>query len=230
MARTGSSPRFTYGLKKASILSALANAIFLLVAIGAIVAEAVRRLLDPAPTDGSVVMAVAAVGILVNGATALLFQRGRKHDINIRGAFLHMAADALVSVGVVAAGYAILVTGKTWIDPVVSLIVAAAILWGTMSLLKESVWMSLAGVPAGIDVVEVQSALSALPGVKAVHDLHVWPMSTTENALTAHLVAPRADRTDYLLASARAMIHQRFGIHHSTLQIETIDASDCEEC
>ena len=230
MARTGSSPRFTYGLKKASILAALANAIFLLVAIGAIVAEAVRRLLNPAPTEGSVVMAVAAVGIVVNGVTALLFQRGREHDINIRGAFLHMAADALVSVGVVIAGYAILVTGKTWIDPVVSLAVAAAILWGTMGLLKESVWMSLAGVPRGIDVAEVQAALEALPDVEAVHDLHVWPMSTTENALTAHLFAPRATRTDDVLASARSMIDGKFGIHHSTLQIETVDTSDCEEC
>jgi cobalt-zinc-cadmium efflux system protein len=230
MARTGSSPRFTYGLKKASILAALANAIFLLVAVGAIVAEAIRRLMNPEPTQGSVVMAVAAVGILVNGATALLFQRGRDHDINIRGAFLHMAADALVSVGVVGAGYAILVTGKSWIDPVVSLAVAAAILWGTMSLLKESVWMSLAGVPSGIDVAEVQSALAGLDGVEAVHDLHVWPMSTTENALTAHLFAPKAGRTDDLLAEARAMIDARFGIHHSTLQIETVDTSDCEEC
>lgn len=230
MARTGSSPRFTYGLKKASILAALANAIFLLVAIGAIAAEAIRRLLHPAPTEGSVVMAVAAVGILVNGATALLFQRGRHHDINIRGAFLHMAADALVSVGVVAAGYAIVLTGKDWIDPVVSLLVAAIILLGTMSLLKESVWMSLAGVPAGMDVAEVQSALADLPGVEAVHDLHVWPMSTTENALTAHLFAPRTASTDDLLSAARTMIERRFAIHHSTLQIETVDTTDCEEC
>lgn len=230
MARTGSSPRFTYGLKKASILAALANAIFLLVAIGAIVAEAIRRLLHPAPTEGSVVMAVAAVGILVNGATALLFQSGRDHDINIRGAFLHMAADALVSVGVVIAGYAILMTGKEWIDPVVSLIVAAVILLGTMSLLKESVWMSLAGVPSGIDVGEVQSALAAIPGVEAVHDLHVWPMSTTENALTAHLFAPGIACTDALLSTARSTIERTFGIHHSTLQIETVDTSDCEEC
>lgn len=230
MARTGSSPRFTYGLKKASILAALANAIFLLVAIGAIAAEAIRRLLHPAPTEGSVVMAVAAVGILVNGATALLFQSGRHHDINIRGAFLHMAADALVSVGVVAAGYAIVLTGKDWIDPVVSLVVAAIILLGTMSLLKESVWMSLAGVPAGMNVAEVQSALADLPGVEAVHDLHVWPMSTTENALTAHLFAPGASGTDDLLSTARAMIERRFAIHHSTLQIETVDTTDCEEC
>jgi len=230
MARTGASLRFTYGLKKASILAALANAIFLLVAIGAIVAEAIRRLLSPAPTEGSVVMAVAAVGILVNGATALLFQSGRRHDINIRGAFLHMAADALVSVGVVAAGYAILVTGKTWIDPVVSLVVATAILWGTISLLKDSVWMSLAGVPAGIDVADVQMELAGLPGITAVHDLHVWPMSTTENALTAHLLAPGAQNTDHLLATARSLIDARFGIHHSTFQIETVDTSDCEEC
>lgn len=230
MARTGSSPRFTYGLKKASILAALANAIFLLVAIGAIVAEAIRRLLNPEPTQGSVVMAVAAVGILVNGATALLFQSGRDHDINIRGAFLHMAADALVSVGVVIAGYAILVSGKAWIDPVVSLLVAAAILWGTMGLLKESVWMSLAGVPSGIDVAEVQSVLAAIPGVEAVHDLHVWPMSTTENALTAHLYAPGIASTDALLSTARSTIEHKFGIHHSTLQIETVDTSDCEEC
>src|SRR5689334_19041225 len=173
LAQRASSPRFTYGLKKASILAALANALFLLVAIGAIGAEAVRRLVHPLPTDGGVVMIVAAIGIVVNGVTAYLFARGRKSDINIRAAFLHMAADALVSVAVVLSGLVILWTGFEWVDPAMSLVVAVVILWGCVGLLKESVWMSLAGVPKGIDVDRVERELAGIDGVDAVHDLHV---------------------------------------------------------
>lgn len=229
MAQSGSSPRFTYGLKKASILAALINALFLLVAVGAIGAEAVRRLLHPASTQGGIVMVVAAIGILVNGATALLFSRGH-HDINIRGAFLHMAGDAAVSVAVVIAGLLILWTGQRWIDPAMSLIVAVVILWGSVGLLKESVWMSLAGVPSGIDVAQVQLALAALDGVDAVHDLHVWPLSTTETALTAHIVTPRADYPDALLAAARAVLHDRFHIEHCTIQVERHHSTDHSDC
>jgi cobalt-zinc-cadmium efflux system protein len=229
MAQTGSSPRFTYGLKKASILAALINALFLLVAIGAIGAEAIRRLLHPAPTNGGVVVAVAAVGIVVNGATAMLFSRGH-HDINIRSAFVHMASDAAVSAAVVFAGLVILWTGQQWVDPVMSLAVAVVILWGSIGLLKESTWMSLAGVPAGINVDHVQAALAELEHVEAVHDLHIWPLSTTETALTAHIVTRRADYPDALLAAARGLLHDRFRIEHCTIQVERHHPADHRDC
>src|SRR4029079_5073701 len=191
MAKRAPSPRFTYGLKKAPILAALANSLFLLIAVGAITAEAIRRLFHPSNTAGETVMVVAAIGIAVNAATAWLFARGREHDINIRGAYLHMAADAAVSAAVVFAGLLILWTGQRWVDPVMSLAVAIIILWSSIGLLKESVWMSLAGVPSGIDVDVVEGELAELEGVESVHDLHIWPLSTTETALTAHLVLPK---------------------------------------
>lgn len=230
MARTGPSRRFTYGLKKASILAALANALFLLVAVGAIGAEAVRRLFHPSPTQGVTVMIVAAVGIAVNGITALLFSRGRKGDINIRAAFVHMAGDALVSVAVVFAGLVILLTGQQWVDPVMSLAVAVVILWGSIGLLKESVWMSLAGVPTGIDVDQVELALARLEGVDAVHDLHIWPISTTETALTAHIVTVHAHYPDALLESARRVLHDGFQIEHCTIQVERDHPSHHSDC
>jgi cobalt-zinc-cadmium efflux system protein len=229
MATRSPSRRFTYGLKKASILAALINALLLLVAIGAIAAEAVRRLFYPSLPDGETVMAVAAAGIVVNGATALLFARGREHDINIRGAFLHMSADAAVSAAVVVAGFLILSTGQQWIDPVMSLAIAGVIFWSSFSLLKESVWMSLAGVPAGIELDDVEAELASLDGVIAVHDLHVWPLSTTETALTAHLVAPEAE-SDLLLRHARALLRTRFRIAHSTIQVERQAPADCIDC
>ena len=226
MAKKSPSPRFTYGLKKASILAALINALFLLIAVGAIAAEGVRRLLNPAPADAHTMIWVAALAILVNGATALLFARGRAHDINVRAAFQHMAADAAVSAAVVFAGFVIVWTGQRWVDPVMSLAVAGVILWGSLGLMRESVGMSLMGVPSGIELDEVQAALGQLAGVETVHDLHVWPLSTTETALTAHLVAPQASSTDELLQAARAMLHDRFGIEHCTLQIERINLED----
>ncbi len=228
LAQRASSPRFTYGLKKASILAALANALFLMIAIGAIGAEAIRRLFHPSPTDGGIVIIVAAVGVLVNGATAMLFARGQ-HDLNLRGAFLHMAADAAVSAAVVFSGLVIVWTGQQWVDPVMSLAVAVVILWGSIDLLKESVWMSLAGVPAGIDVDQVELALADLDGVEAVHDLHIWPLSTTETALTAHIVTPLADYPDELLARARAVL-QSFRIEHCTIQVERHHPPDHKDC
>jgi len=228
LAQRASSARFTYGLKKASILAALANALFLLIAVGAIGAEAIRRLFHPSPTDGDVVMVVAAIGIVVNGATAMLFVRGQ-HDINLRGAFLHMAADAAVSAAVVFSGLLIVWTGQQWVDPVMSLAVSVVILWGSIDLLRESVWMSLAGVPAGIDVDHVELALGELDGVEAVHDLHIWPLSTTETALTAHIVTPVADYPDELLARARAVLH-RFRIEHCTIQVERHHPPDHKDC
>lgn len=219
------SPRFSYGLKKSSILAALLNALLLLVATGAIIAEAIRRLSSPQPTDGATIMTVAAVGIVINGVTAWLFARGRSHDLNIRGAYLHMAADTLVSVGVVAAGLLIVLTGRAWIDPVASLVVAAVVLWGTWSLLTESALMTLAGVPKGIDPDLVQRSLTKLPGVVDVHHLHIWPLSTTETALTVHIrVGPGVDR-DVTLRQANAYVHQMFGISHSTIQMES--AANC---
>jgi cobalt-zinc-cadmium efflux system protein len=222
--------RFSYGLKKTSILAALLNALLLLVAVGAIIAEAIRRLSSPAPTDGGVVIAVATIGILINGITAWLFARGRHHDINIRGAFLHMVADAAVSAGVVIAGFLILQTGKLWIDPVTSLIVAAIILWGTWGLLTESAAMTMAGVPKNIDSVQVGRALEKLPGVSAVHHLHIWSISTTETALTVHLVVEDDVDRDKLIRQANAYTHEMFGISHSTIQVESADMDHSEDC
>lgn len=230
MARRAASPRFTYGLKKAPILAALANSLLLLLAVGAIGAEAVRRLVHPSPTEGGTVMIVAAAGILVNGLTALLFSRGQREDINIRGAYLHMAADAAVSAAVVVAGLVIVQTGQQWVDPAMSLAVAIVILWSSIGLLKESVWMSLAGVPSGIDAEEVEMALAELAGVDAVHDLHIWPLSPTETALTAHIVTPQADYPDALLESARALLHDRFHIEHCTLQVERHHSPHHSDC
>jgi cobalt-zinc-cadmium efflux system protein len=229
MAKRAPSPRFTYGLKKAPILAALANSLFLLIAVGAIGAEAIRRLIHPSSTEGEVVIVVAAIGILVNGATALLFSRGREHDINIRGAYLHMAADASVSAAVVAAGFVILWTGQRWVDPAMSLIVSVVILWGSVGLLKESVWMSLAGVPAGIDSDQVEGALREIEGVDAIHDLHIWPLSTTETALTAHVVTQLAGEPDALLDRARLVLHG-FRIEHCTIQVERHHPADHKDC
>jgi cobalt-zinc-cadmium efflux system protein len=175
-------------------------------------------------------MIVAGVGILINGLTALLFARGRDHDINIRGAYLHMAADAAVSAAVVFAGLLIVWTGQRWVDPVMSLAVAVVILMGSIGLLKESVWMSLAGVPAGIDVDQVEMALAELDGVEAVHDLHVWPLSTTETALTAHIVTQQAGDPDALLESARKLLHDRFRIEHCTIQVERHHGAHHQDC
>lgn len=226
MAKKSPSPRFTYGLKKASILAALINGLFLLVAVGAIAAEAINRLVRPSPAEPRTMIWVAAVAIIVNVASALLFARGRAHDINVRAAFQHMAADAAVSAAVVFAGLVILWTGQLWVDPAMSLAVAGVILWGSLGLMRESLGMSLMGVPTGIEVDQVNGALGELHGVETVHDLHVWPLSTTENALTAHLVAPDVPSTDALLQAARAMLHDRFRIEHCTLQIERIHLDD----
>ena len=229
MARRAASPQFTYGFKKAPILAALANSLFLLVAVGAIGAEAIRRLLHPSTTEGGTVILVALVGIAVNGITAWLFARGRANDINIRAAYLHMASDAAVSAAVVLAGVVIVWTGQRWVDPAMSLAVAIVILWSSIGLLKESVWMSLAAVPAGIDVDQVEAAVAAIDGVEAIHDLHIWPLSTTETALTAHLVTDQADYPDALLARARTVLHG-FGIDHSTLQVERDHPPDHKDC
>lgn len=230
MAARPKSERFSYGLKKAPILAALLNAILLLVSIGAILLEGVRRLFHPEPANGDVVMVVAAIGILVNAITACLFASGRDRDINIRAAFLHMAADAGISVAVVVAGALIVYTGRLWIDPVASILVALVVLWGTFDLLKQSAGMSLAGVPPGISLPEVERALLAVDGVEALHDLHIWPMSTTENALTAHLVVPPQQPNGAVLQRVRDLLHDRFHLEHVTIQIESVVERDCADC
>ena len=212
--------RHTYGWRKSTILAALTNAIILLVAMGGIAWEAVRRFSDPSPVAGKTVIIVAAIGVVINTATALLFLSGRKTDLNIRGAFLHMAADAGVSAGVVLAGVVILATGWPWIDPVVSLTITAIILVGTWGLLRDSFNLALDAVPAGIDPEAVKTYLSDLPGVTGVHDLHIWAMSTSETALTVHLVKPDARDDDALIEQASRELHDRFGIEHITIQWE----------
>ena len=227
LAKRPPSPRFTYGLGGSSILAALANAVLLLAASGAIAWEAVRRFADPPPVPGTTVMIVAAVGILVNGGTALLFAWGNESDINRRGAYLHMLADAAVSAAVVAAGLAIWLTGALWLDPLASLLVVGVILWSTWGLLKEALAMAMAGVPRGIDPARVEQTLAALPGVGAVHDLHIWPMSTTDVALTAHLVMPAGHPGDAFLHDLQHRLAHDFGIGHATVQVETGE-SDCQ--
>ena len=220
LARREPTPRRTYGMKRFSILAAIANAGILLVAVGAIIVEAIDRLRHPAPVAAGIVSIVAAVGIAINLATALAFMRGRDHDLNIRGAFLHMLGDAAASAGVVVAGLLIAVTGLLWIDPAVSLLLAALILWSSWGLAKDSVNLALDAVPSGIDPHEVDSALRGLDGVVEVHDLHIWGMSTTDVALTAHLIRPCHGGEDALLASATQLLRERFGIAHATLQVE----------
>lgn len=226
LAQRPASARFTYGLKRSGILAALFNGVLLLFACGAIAVEAVRRLADPQPVPGTVIMAVAAGGILVNGITAWLFARGRAGDVNIRGAYLHMLADAGVSAAVVVSGLIILKTGLYWIDPALSLVVVAVILRGTWGLLRESVAMALDAVPDGIDTQAVADFLKSRPGVVTVHDLHIWPMGTTDTALTAHLVMPEGHPGDAALAALAHDLEHRFGIDHATIQIET-GSADC---
>jgi cobalt-zinc-cadmium efflux system protein len=216
--------RFTYGLRGSSILAALFNAIFLLVTVGGISWEALQRLGAPEPVAEKTVMAVAAVGIVINGVTAWLFASGGKEDINLRGAFLHMASDALVSAGLVAAGLVILFTGWFWLDPVVSLAINAIIIWGTWGLLREAFGMSLAAVPPHIDAMAVRSFLAAQNGVTNLHDLHIWSLSTTETALTCHLVMKKGHPGDAFLHDLAAELARRFKINHPTIQIE-IDPS-----
>lgn len=227
LARRIPSGSHTYGLRRGTILAALANAMLLLVAVGAIAVEGVRRLIEPAPVAGVTVMVVAAMGIAVNGITAWLFASGRKGDINLRAAFLHMAYDALVSVGVVVAGGLILLTGWTQLDALVSLAVAVVILVGTWGLLRESVGMSLDAVPSGIKSEEVRDFLRRWPGVKSVHDLHIWPMSTTETALTCHCLMPRGHPGDAALLDLAQELHEHFGISHPTIQIELDERTSC---
>ena len=225
-ARRAPSGRFTYGFRASTILAALANAVFLLVATGAIGWEAILRLREPEPVAGVTVMVVAGIGILINGFTALLFARGRKDDINIEGAYLHMAADAAVSLGVVVSAALIIWTGWLWLDPVTSLVICATILWSTTSLLRGSIDMSMAAAPKGTDLAAIKLFLLERPGVSAIHDLHVWPISTTETALTCHLVMPAGAADAFLMETAQ-LLTASFRIGHTTLQVETQPDNGC---
>jgi cobalt-zinc-cadmium efflux system protein len=221
LVRRRPTQRYTYGFRRSSILAALLNASFLLIAMGAIATESIQRLSHPLPVSASTIIGVSLVGIVINGVTALLFMSGRERDLNIRGAFLHMAADALVSFGVVLAGVAIVTTGWLWFDPVVSLIIVVVIGVGTWNLLHDSVNLALDAVPEGIEPQAVQTYFKQLPGVVAVHDLHIWAMSTTETALTAHLVMLTGSPGDAFLSRISMELHDKFGIEHTTIQVET---------
>lgn len=222
--------RRTYGWRTSSILAALLNSLFLLVAVGGIVWEAIRRFSSPQPVMGWTVILVAGVGVVINTATALLFLSGRKKDLNIKGAFLHMAADALVSLGVVLAGAIILWTGWLYVDPLMSLVVAIVIFWSTWSVLRESTNLILQAVPEGISPEEVRTFLLSLPGVTGIHDLHIWAMSTTETALSAHIVRPDIENDDAFLNQTVHALQDRFGIEHATIQIErSVNVDSCPQ-
>lgn len=222
LARLRPSRRHTYGLGRATMMAAVFNALILLVATGGIVWEAIARFSHPVPIQGNTVMVVAAIGIAVNGFTAWLFMpRGERHDLNLRGAYLHMAADALVSLGVVIAAALFIWTGWTWLDPAISLVIAVVILLGTWDMLRHSLRLSLDGVPTSIELDEVSDYLTTLPGVSAIHDLHVWAMSTSETALTVHLIMPDGQPDDDFLCRIANALHDKFDIDHTTIQVET---------
>ncbi|OIJ42694.1 cation diffusion facilitator family transporter [Massilia timonae] len=220
LAKSAPKGRYTYGLRGSSILAALGNGLLLMVACGAIAWEAVQRIAEPAPVAGATVSIVAAIGVVINGFSAWLFLAGSKGDLNIRGAYLHMAADAALSLGVVISGLAIMYSGWTWIDPIVSLGIVVVIVIGTWSLLRESVQLSMAAVPPNVDAGKVQAFLAGQPGVTEVHDLHIWAMSTTETALTAHLVIPGGYPGDAALDAIEHTLRKDYAIHHCTLQVE----------
>jgi cobalt-zinc-cadmium efflux system protein len=229
LAKTASTEKRTYGLRKSTILAAFFNAILLMIAVGAITIEAIRKLITPAQVEGTTMMIVAGIGFFINAVTAFLFMKGREKDLNIKGAFLHMAADAGVSLGVVIAGFMIVSTGWLWVDPVISLVIVLVITLGTWGLLKDSFHLSMDAVPKGIDLKEVGNYLKEIEGVAEVHDLHIWAMSTTEIALTAHLVIPDEKKDDYFLKKICGELHSRFGIVHSTIQIEkSAQSANCE--
>lgn len=227
LAKRLPSRRFTYGLRGSSILAALANGAFLLLATGGIAWEAIQRFAHPEPVEGATVIAVAVLGIAVNTGTALLFMSGRKGDLNIRGAFLHMAADAIVSLGVVLAGIGIVYTRWLWLDPVTSLVISVIIVAGTWGLLRDSVRLALHAVPQGIEAERVGVYLASLPGVTEVHDLHIWGMSTTDTALTAHLVMPNGYPGDAFVSGITERLHHQFSIGHATIQVETDTSHAC---
>lgn len=229
MAARKASDKHTYGYSRATILASLLSALLLILVVGAIVWEAVSRIKSPVPTPGMTLIIVAGIGVLINAGTALLFVAGKDDDLNIRGAYLHMSADAAVSLGVVIAGVVILKTGWLWVDPAVSLMIAGVIFYSTWGLLRDSINLTFDGVPAHIRLTEVRQYLLGVPGVLDVHDLHVWAMSTSETALTTHLVMAQMPAEDELLTQVNCELEKRFNISHSTLQIETSQQHICPD-
>jgi cobalt-zinc-cadmium efflux system protein len=228
LAGKGPTPHRTYGFRRVTILASLFSAVLLIVALGGIAWDAIGRFSNPQPVNSKIVIVVAAVGVVINTATALLFVSGQKHDLNIKGAFLHMAADAGISLGVVIAGFIIMFTGWLWVDPLVSLLIALVVLYGTVGLLRDSAGLAIDAVPKSINPHDVEAYLGRLPGVKEVHDLHIWPMSTTETALTAHLITPSLPTDDSLLQQAADELREKFNIGHVTLQCECGDGEACK--
>jgi cobalt-zinc-cadmium efflux system protein len=220
LAKTATTKIRTYGFRKSTILAALFNAVILFVALGAIAIEAIRKISAPVPTAGTTMMIVAGVGVFINAITAFFFMKGRDHDLNIKGAFLHMAADAGISLGVVVAGLLINLTGFYLIDPIISLVIVIVIAYSTWGLLKDSFLLSNDAVPKDINIEEVDKYLCSLDGVKEVHDLHIWAMSTTEISLTVHLIMPDEQKDDNFLSKVCRQLHNKYGIEHSTIQIE----------
>ncbi|CAH2797623.1 MAG: Cobalt/zinc/cadmium resistance protein CzcD [uncultured Caballeronia sp.] len=220
--------RYTFGLGSSSILASLANAALLLFACGAIVLEAIQRLINPAPVAGLDVFIVATLGMVVNGFSAWLFMRGGKEDLNVRGVFLHMAADAAISAAVAVSGLVILFAGWSWLDPLMSLIVVSVIVWGTCGLGRDAMCLAMAAVPPGVDVTRIRAYLLQLPGVADVHDLHVWALSTTENALTVHLVMPEGHPGDAFVQTLVTILRREYSMHHATVQVEF--GTECQAC
>lgn len=226
LAARATTERRTYGLRKATVMASLASAILLLIALGGITWEAIGRFRNPQPVDGITVITVAAIGVVINTATALLFFKGQKHDLNIRGAFLHMAADAAISLGVVVAGVIIMIKGWLWVDPVMSLIIVAVIFYGTWELLRDSINYSIDAVPEGVDIQGIRKYLTDFAHVDHIHDLHVWPLSTSEVALTVHIVVNDGNLDNRFLHDLQHHLHDEFGIEHSTIQIESAMAEN----
>lgn len=218
--------RRTYGYSRATILASMFSGLLLLAAVAVISWEAIQRFFEPAQPVGQTIMVVAAIGVVINGITAWFFVAGKDHDLNIRGAYLHMAADALVSLGVVVAGFVIWRFGFSWVDPLISLVIAVVILASTWGLLRDSLNLAIDGVPRGVDPEQVHSWINDQPGVEGMHDLHIWPLSTTDTALTAHLLMPTPPRDDTFLHDLAIQLHERFGISHATFQIERGDMDE----
>lgn len=220
LSKKAPNKQYTYGLRSTTILAALANAMFLLIACGVIALEAIKHFSQPPVVEGMVVTIVATIGIFINGISAYLFIKGSKGDLNIRGAYLHMAADAAVSFGVVIAGVVIAFTGWSWIDPIIGLVIVAVIVFSTWGLLRDSLQLALSAIPTNINVSEINNYLRQINGVVDIHDLHIWGISTTENALTVHLIIPNGYPGDDFMDEIAKTLKSQFSIHHSTLQIE----------
>ncbi len=229
LVKKSATKKYTYGLKKSSVLAAFLNAMVLLVAIGIIIWEAIKRFAQPQPIEGTTIMIVAGIGVVINAATALLFFSGRNQDLNIKGAFLHMAADAGISLGVVLVGLVLTFTNYYWIDPVVSIVIAIVIFWGTWGLLKDSLNMALDAVPANIDKKGIENYLNSLPEVSGFHDLHIWAMSTTETALTVHLQLDSLPPYDSFIERVSDTLRHEYSIHHTTIQIESPGEEECQQ-